>query len=162
MIVFTIAFGTPEMLKSMFSSSIAKLNLFAFDDAVSRCSGEPNSCPACKSSVISATNGAVFPPAFCRRAQSCGDPAGAARATHIAIAHGAAMSVSQALATPRGVRRLLSGLLHLGIAPDVSATPACKSVLKHLSTVGVHALHVPVAKEKNGPQQRVRQPQLGP
>ena len=44
---FTIAFGTPEMLKSMFSSSIAKLNLFAFDDAVSRCPGEPNSCTVC-------------------------------------------------------------------------------------------------------------------
>ena len=44
---FTISFGTPEMLKSMFSSSIARLNLFAFDDAVSRCSGEPNSCTAC-------------------------------------------------------------------------------------------------------------------
>ena len=44
---FTIAFGTPEMLKSMFSSSIARLNLFAFDDAVSRCSGEPNSCTVC-------------------------------------------------------------------------------------------------------------------
>ena len=35
---FTIAFGTPEMLKSMFSSSIARLNLFALDGAVSRCS----------------------------------------------------------------------------------------------------------------------------
>ena len=44
---FTIAFGTPEMLKSMLSSSIARLNLFAFDDAVSRCSGEPNSCTVC-------------------------------------------------------------------------------------------------------------------
>ena len=42
-----IAFGTPEMLKSMFLSSIARLNLFAFDDAVSRCSGEPNSCTVC-------------------------------------------------------------------------------------------------------------------
>ena len=29
MIVSTIAFGTPEMLKSMFSSSITRLNLFA-------------------------------------------------------------------------------------------------------------------------------------
>ena len=44
---FTIAFGTPEMLKSMFSSSIARLHLFAFDDAVSRCSGEPNSSTVC-------------------------------------------------------------------------------------------------------------------
>ena len=44
---FTIAFGTPETLKSMFSSSIARLNLFAFGDAVSRCSGEPNSCTVC-------------------------------------------------------------------------------------------------------------------
>ena len=44
---FTIAFGTPEMLKSMFSSSIARLNLFAFDDAVSRWSWEPNSCTVC-------------------------------------------------------------------------------------------------------------------
>ena len=41
---FTIAFGTPEMLKSMFSSLIARLNLFAFDDVVSRCSREPTSC----------------------------------------------------------------------------------------------------------------------
>ena len=41
---FTIAFGTPEMLKSMFSSPIARLNLFAFDDVVSRCSREPTSC----------------------------------------------------------------------------------------------------------------------
>ena len=37
---FTIAFDTSEMLKSMFSSSIARLNLFAFEDAVSRCSRE--------------------------------------------------------------------------------------------------------------------------
>ena len=45
---FTIAFGTPEMLKSMFSSSIARLNLFAFDDVVSRCPGEPTSCTLCE------------------------------------------------------------------------------------------------------------------
>ena len=44
---FTIAFGTPEMLKSMFSSSIARLNLFAFEDAVSRYSREPTSCTVC-------------------------------------------------------------------------------------------------------------------
>ena len=44
---FTIAFGTPEMLKSMFSSSIARLNLFVFEDAVSRCSREPTSCTVC-------------------------------------------------------------------------------------------------------------------
>ena len=44
---FTIEFGTPEMLKSMFSSSIARLNLFTFDDAVSRCPGESNSSTVC-------------------------------------------------------------------------------------------------------------------
>ena len=44
---FTIAFGTPEMLKSMFSSSIARLNLFAFDDAMPRCSREPDSSTTC-------------------------------------------------------------------------------------------------------------------
>ena len=44
---FTIAFGTPEMLKSMFSSSVARLNLFALDDAVSRCSAGTNSFTVC-------------------------------------------------------------------------------------------------------------------
>ena len=43
---FTVASGIPEMLKSMFSSSIARLNLFTFEDAVSRCPGESNSCTA--------------------------------------------------------------------------------------------------------------------
>ena len=41
---FTMAFGTPEMLKSMFSSSIARLNL----SASSRCSREPTSCTLCE------------------------------------------------------------------------------------------------------------------
>ena len=39
---FTIEFGTPGMLKSMFSSSVAMLNLFALDDAVPRCSAGTN------------------------------------------------------------------------------------------------------------------------
>ena len=45
---FTVEFGTPGMLKSMFPSSIARLNLFAFDDVVSRCSREPTSCTLCE------------------------------------------------------------------------------------------------------------------
>ena len=49
---FTIAFGTPEMFKSMFSSSIARLNLFTS----SRCSREPTSCTLCE---LSSTNSTV-------------------------------------------------------------------------------------------------------
>ena len=41
---FTIAFGTPEMLKSMFSSSIARLNL----SASSRFLRWPSSCTLCE------------------------------------------------------------------------------------------------------------------
>ena len=40
---FTVEFGTPGMLKSMFSSSIARLNsLSALNDAMSRCSSGTN------------------------------------------------------------------------------------------------------------------------
>ena len=40
---FTVEFGTPGMLKSMFSSSVARLNsLSALDDAMSRCSAGTN------------------------------------------------------------------------------------------------------------------------
>ena len=48
MIVSPSHLAPPEMLKSMFSSSIARLNLFAFDDVVSRCSREPTSCTSCE------------------------------------------------------------------------------------------------------------------
>ena len=42
-IVSTVEFGTPGMLKSMFSSSVARLNsLSALDDAMSRCSAGTN------------------------------------------------------------------------------------------------------------------------
>ena len=64
---FTIAFGTPEMLKSLFSSSIARLNLFAFDDVVSRCSREPTSYTLCE---LSSTGFAVRSWTFMTRLSS--------------------------------------------------------------------------------------------
>ena len=110
---------------------------------------------ACKSSMISAIHGVVFPPAFCRRTLSCGDSARAARAT----------------CRNRSRRSNVATRAEFGVCCPVSCTSASPRTFpqhSHVSRVEApqHCRRArapdPRGKEQNGPQQRVRHPQLGP
>ena len=105
---------------------------------------------ACKSSVISAIHGVVFPPAFCRRALSCGSPARAARAWYAWYAQ---------FRTELGIRCAVS---------CTTTSPCTLTQHPHVSRVETpqHCRRVrtpsPRSEEKDGPQQRICQPQFGP
>ena len=102
---------------------------------------------ACKSSVMRAMRGVIFPRAFCRRALSCGKPARAARATFRNRSRRSNVCIPGTCNSARSSASVVR-------SPAPRHRPAhyrstrIQAVLKHLNTAGVHAIEVPVAKRR--------------